>query len=126
MKILSNENMKILKYETIKQFRHSLQIKWENIFLPLAIPCIISQLINAQEGMKMIAIVMILLLFGAVWYGIKDTRKEILKEVKQTEKKLKKELDCIKKEVIQATEQSSSTKTTIIQSYFQDNFYNRL
>ena len=97
MKILSNENMKILKYETIKQFRHSLQIKWENIFLPLAIPCIISQLINVQEGMKMIAIVMILLLFGAVWHGIKDTRKEILQEVKQTEKELKKELDCIKK-----------------------------
>ena len=97
MKILSNENMKILKYETMKKFRHSLQIKWENIFLPLAIPCIINQLINAQEGMKIIAIVMILLLFSGVWYGIKDTRKEILQEVKQTEKELKKELDCIKK-----------------------------
>ena len=107
--------MEKIKYEIVKGTRKALLIKWENTILILLIPELINQLLKAQGGFKIASCIMILSLFFAVWYGIRETRREAFQEVKAIEREMKKELEysCTKK-------RSYSSKQTI----FIDQNYN--
>lgn len=114
--------MKKIKYELMKGIRKALLIKWENTILVFLIPLLINQIIKAQGGFKIASVLMILSLFFAVWYGIRETRREAFLEVKQIEKELKKELEfsCNKKRSY-----SSKRKIFIDQNYNHSFLFSR-
>lgn len=106
--------MKKIKYELIKKTRKGLLVKWENILFLILIPELINQLLKTQGGFKIASVLMISSLFFALWYGIRETRKDLFKEVKEIERKLKTELEysCNKKRSY-----SSKQKIFIDQNY---------
>lgn len=97
MKILSNEHIIILKYETIKILRKALCYKWERIILLVMIPELISQLILCEGSFKILSLFTLTPLFLACFYGVGEIRKEGIQELKKTERIYRRELSCIKK-----------------------------
>ena len=97
MKILSNEHIIILKYETIKILRKALCYKWETIILLAMIPELLTQLILCEGGFKILSIASLTPLFLACFYGVGEIRREGIQELKKTERRYKRELSCIKK-----------------------------
>lgn len=120
MKILSYQNILILKYYTIKKTRKALCYKWENIILLLMIPELLSQLILCEGSFKILSIISLTPLFLACFYGVGEIRKEGIQELKKTERRYKRELSCIKKEVIQAKQ-----KTLFDQKYNHSFIFSR-
>ncbi len=114
--------MKKIKYEIIKGTRKAMLVKWENSMLVLLIPELINQLLKAQGGFKIASCIMILSLFFAVWYGIRETRREVFIELKELQTELKKELEysCNKKRSY-----SSKRKIFIDQNYNHSFLFSR-
>ena len=131
MKILSNKNIIILKYETIKILRKALCYKWERIILLLMIPELISQLILCEGSFKILSLFALTPLFLACFYGVGEMRKEGIQELRGGMLCLLKDkrlvvllalTNSITDPIIQANEQKCSAKNTIIRLFYQDNF----
>ena len=62
-----------------------LRIKHENILALFYIPLAVVNITRASENMFLIAIAMQVLLFSGVYYGIRETRHELIADIKAGE-----------------------------------------